>query len=469
MSTFRRKQSSYIYLGQTTSLCETCHELVPAKILREGDEIFFRKRCPEHGVSRTVISTDAAYYFTQRDFLKVSDLPQSPQTRVEKGCPHDCGLCPDHEQHSCLALIDITDECNLECPVCFAASGPGRGGFKTLAQVEKMLDTLVESETEPDLLQISGGEPTLHPDILRIIEMAKERPIRHIMLNTNGVRIANEPGFAEALARLAPGFEIYLQFDSLKPRALKALRGADLTGVRRRALENLERVGLSTTLVAVIEKGLNDDEPGDIIRHALRWKCVRGVTFQPVQDAGRADGHDAKNRRVVLSDIRRAIIESDCGFNGEDMIPLPCNPESICIGYAIRDGERIAPVTRHIPRDVIVAALPNAISFEKYPELHERVLEFFSLNTTPECAPQRLQSMLCCLPKISMPENLGYADLFRVSIVEFLDAWNFCLGRVKRSCVHFVTGDGRIIPIDTYNLFYRPGASTARGNGGKRP
>ena len=458
MNTFRRKQSSYVYLGQTTSLCEKCLRLVPAKILREGDTIVFRKRCPQHGVSRAVISTDASYYLSQRDFLKVSDLPQAPQTRIEKGCPHDCGLCPDHEQHSCLALIDITDECNLECPVCFAASGPGRGGFKTLAQIGKMLDTLVESEVEPDLLQISGGEPTLHPDILRIIEMAKARPIRHIMLNTNGVRIANEPEFAEALARFAPGFEIYLQFDSLRPHVLKELRGADLTGVRRRALENLEWAGLSTTLVAVIAKGLNEDEPADIIRHALRWKCVRGVTFQPVQRAGRLVNDAAGRGRVVLSDIRRAIIEGGCGFAEEDLIPLPCNPESICIGYALRDGEKIAPVTRYIPRDVIVAELPNAISFEKYPELHTRILEFFSLDTTCDSAPGRLQSMLCCLPQIRMPGNLSYADIFRVAIVEFLDAANFCLGRVKRSCIHFVTDDGRIIPIDTYNLFYRPGA-----------
>ena len=144
----------------------------------------------------------------------------------------------------------------------------------------------VKSEGEPDLVQISGGEPTIHPDFWAILDAAKARPIRHLMINTNGLAIAREPGFAERLSGYMPGFEVYLQFDSLRRDALMELRGADLTSIRRQALENLERAGISTTLVVTLKKGVNDGEIADIVRHALTWRCVRGVTFQPIQDAG---------------------------------------------------------------------------------------------------------------------------------------------------------------------------------------
>jgi uncharacterized radical SAM superfamily Fe-S cluster-containing enzyme len=384
------------------------------------------------------------------------------QTRTERGCPYDCGLCPDHEQHSCLALIDVNEACNLTCPVCFSDSSPQRPLHRPLAEIERMMDTLVRSEGEPDLLQISGGEPTIHPEILEILTAAKRRPIRHVMLNTNGIRIAEDPEFVRRLADLRPGFEVYLQFDSLRPEAHLDLRGADLTRIRRQALENLERAGISTTLVVVVKRGVNDDELPAIIDHALEWRCVRGVVFQPVQDAGRNEGFDPARDRFPLSAIRRRIIDSGGAFGEGDIIPLPCNPESIAIGYALRKGARIAPVTSFFPRDLLVEALPNAITFEKYPDLHKQVLEFFSLATTECNNEKKLAELLCCLPEVPLPEGLGYEDTFRVVIVEFMDAHNFCVGRVKRSCIHFVTPEETIIPFETYNLFYRDAAAKAR-------
>lgn len=452
-----RKVAPYIFLGQTTSLCATCHELVPAKIIVEDDKVFYQKRCHDHGVQKALVSTDADYYKLCRDYLKPGDRPLEFQSRTEYGCPYDCGLCPDHEQHSCLALIDVNEACNLTCPVCFSDSSTKHTLQRPLDEIGRMMDALVASEGEPDLLQISGGEPTIHPEILEILAMAKARPIRHVMLNTNGIRIAKEPEFAAALAQFKPGFEVYLQFDSLKPEALKTLRGADLTRVHIEALENLERHGISTTLVAVIKRGVNEDEVGALIDFALQWDCVRGVTYQPIQDAGRNENFDPARDRVVLSEIRRRIVDSGGPFGEADIIPLPCNPESIAIGYALRKGRQIAPVTSFLPREEAVAALPNAITFEKYPELHQRMFEFFSLSTTPDCTPERLEALLCCLPEAPVPEGIGYENLFRIAIVEFMDAHNFCIGRVKRSCAHFVTPEGQIIPFETYNLFYRNG------------
>ncbi len=407
-----------------------------------------------------MISDDLAYWKSQRDWLKPGDRPLAPQTRTDHGCPFDCGLCPDHEQHSCLAIIEINEACNLTCPVCFADSSVKREGHRSLAEIERMLDILVASEGEPDLVQLSGGEPTLHPRFFEILAAAKRRPIRHLMINTNGLRIAREAGFAERLAAFMPRFEVYLQFDSLKRDALMALRGADLTAVRLQALEALERADISTTLVVTLKKGLNDGEIADIVRFALRWRCVRGVTFQPIQDAGRNEGFDPKTDRIVLTEIRRRIAEAGV-FALEDLIPLPCNPDQICIGYGLRHGEAVRPITSLLPRDLFVAAAPNTVAFEAFPELRAAVINLLSLSTAQADTTEKLAGLLCCLPEAVVPSELAYENTFRVVISQFLDRYNFDLGTVKRSCVHFVQPDGRIIPFDTYNTFYRPGAAGA--------
>ncbi|MEW9853761.1 radical SAM protein [Novosphingobium sp. M1R2S20] len=453
-----RKVAPYVFHSQTTSLCAECLEPVPAKVILEDERVYYLKRCREHGVQKVLIADDVDYWRRQKDWLKPGDRPLSTQSRTEAGCPFDCGLCPDHEQHSCLAIIEVNQACNLSCPVCFADAADIAGSHRPLAEVEAMLDALVASEGEPDLVQLSGGEPTIHPDFFAILDAVKARPIRHVMINTNGVRIAQDPEFVDRLATYAPRLEVYLQFDSLRDEALMNLRGARLSRIRRQALEELERVNLSTTLVAVIKSGVNDNEVADIVRHALEWSCVRGVTFQPVQDAGRNE-HFAAEQRIVLTQLRRKVAEAGV-FTLEDMIPLPCNPDQICIGYGLRQGASVTPVTSLLPRELILTG-PNTISYEAHPALRDAINGLFSLATAQCNTEEKLASVLCCLPHAMVPEEISYANSFRVVILQFLDRHNFDLATVKRSCVHFVTGAGQIIPFDTYNTFYREGAEGA--------
>ena len=461
-----RKPRPYVFLGQTTSMCETCLALVPAKIIEQNGAVYYQKRCREHGVQKTLVSSEAAYWKRCRDFLKPGDVPLRFHTPIDKGCPYDCGLCPDHEQHSCLALIEVNEHCNLSCPVCFADSSPARTGLRSLAEIEAMLDLLVESEGQPDLLQISGGEPTLHPQILDIIRAARRRPIRHVMLNTNGIRIANDPEFVTGLAEMKRAFEVYLQFDALSEQALRSIRGADLRRVRERALDALDRAGISTTLVCVVRKGVNDAEIGDVLRYAQQRPCVRGVTFQPVQDAGRNTGSDPARDRIVLSEIRRAIIDQWGVFGEDDLIPLPCNPEAISIGYGMRLGAEVRPLTHLFPQEALVQAAPNSVTFESNPEMRKLLIELLSLSCAGQQSADVLHEILCCLPLVEVPAEIGYDRVFRVTVVSFLDRFNFCLAGVKRSCIHFVTGDGRIVPFDTYNMLHRPGLSGAASPAG---
>ena len=455
-----RKARPYLFYGQTQSLCPDCMAVIPAKIVFQDDCVWYLKRCAEHGTSRVLISTDIDYYKRCREYIKPGDLPALFHTRIERGCPHDCGLCPDHEQHSCLAIFDIIDECNLRCPVCFADSGPGHGGARSMDEIESMLATLLRTEREPDLVQVSGGEPTLHPRILEILRRLKATPIRHLMLNTNGLRIAREPEFVAELATLRPGFEVYLQFDSLRPEALRTLRAADLAEVRMQALRNLEAANISTTMMCVVRRGSNDDEMNELIAFARQWRCVRGITFQPVEDAGRNTA-GGPEQRVTVSEIRRRIIDGDNPFADQDLVPLPCHPENICVAYAYRDVDELIPVTRHLQREDLLAGAENAITFETNPELRKQFLRVFSLDACADKGAEELQGLLCCLPQIDAP-NLTYADVFRIVIMGFMDAHDFCISAIKRSCVHFVEPDGKVYPFETFNLIYRDRRRRAR-------
>ena len=244
----------YIYYDHTISLCIECHRQLSAKIIFQDDKVYLTKTCKEHGFQKVLIATDIEYYKQIRNYNKASEYPIKPHTETIYGCPYDCGICPDHEQHSCLTLIEVTDRCNLTCPTCYASSSPTHGRHRTLEEIEMMLNAIVASEGEPDVVQLSGGEPTIHPDFFKILDIAKTKPIKHLMVNTNGIRIANDIDFAERLSTYMPDFEVYLQFDSFRPEALKRLRGGDLTDIRKRALKNLNKFNLSTTLVVTLQK-----------------------------------------------------------------------------------------------------------------------------------------------------------------------------------------------------------------------
>jgi len=450
------KVRPYLFYDVAISICSTCLRKVEGKILFEDGKVYLKKRCPEHGWETALIADDIDYYKRCREiFLKPPEQPNRYNTPIRYGCPYDCGLCPDHEQHSCLALVEVTDHCNLTCPICYASSGTHRQGFRSLDQIERMLDSVVENEREPDVVQISGGEPTLHPEFFDILDAARRRPIRHLMVNTNGIRIAKEPGFAERLATYLPGFELYLQFDSFERGALMDLRGADLRSIREGALRVLNELDLSTTLVVTVKKGVNDQELGSILEFAAGQRCVRGVTFQPVQAAGRLEGFDPQRNRLTLTEVRRLILEQTGLFRPEDLIPVPCHPDCLGMAYALKTERGLLPLTGLIDPKILIDGGRNTIIYEQDRALQQQVFRLFSTNHSPESSARSLRDLLCCLPRVAAPDAIGYRDVFRVIIMQFLDAHSFDVRSVKKSCVHIVHPDGRLIPFDNYNLFYR--------------
>jgi len=497
------KTRPYLFYDVALSICSTCYRKVEAKTVFQDDNVYLLKRCPQHGSERVLIADDIDYYRRCREvFIKPPEMPQVYNTPVKWGCPYDCGLCTDHEQHSCLTLVEICDYCNLRCPVCYAASGPERQQFRTLPQIEKMLDAVVRNEGHPDVVQLSGGEPTMHPDFFTIVDMAKARPIKHLMVNTNGIRIAQEEDFVKRLADVREDFEVYLQFDSFDREPLMQLRGADLRRIREDALEKLNRYNISTNLVVTLKKGLNDHEIGKTIDFALQQPCIRGVTFQPIQDAGRleswipdanvdiagapplsrtsrqggdvdfpsiatddekGDAHAGKfvrnfnpaTDRLTLTEVRRKILEQTNVFRPEDVIPVPCHPDSLAMAYALKLNGKVVPLTSMIPPEVLINGAANTILYEQDPAVRTNLFKLFATNHSPRSGAGTLRELLCCLPKVFVPDSITYENIFRIIIMQFIDAHSFDVRSVKKTCVHIVHPDGRLIPFDTYNLFYR--------------
>ena len=456
----------YLFYGLTNSLCSQCLSKVEAKVIFRDDAVYLVKHCLIHGREEVLVADDVEYYKQCQAFIKPGTMPRRFNTPIQRGCPFDCGLCPDHEQHSCLTLVEVSDRCNLSCPICYADSGqedisPQTHQFRrhrSLGEIEQMLDAIVANEGEPDIVQISGGEPTIHPGFFQILDIAKRKPIKHLMINTNGIKIAKDREFCDRLSQYMPGIEVYLQFDSFEAAALQELRGTDLRLVRQQAIDHLNEFNISTTLVVTLKKGLNDGEIGKIIEFALQQRCIRGVTFQPIQIAGRLENFDPSRDRYTLTEVRRAILTQSPHFQPQDILPVPCHPDCLAMAYALKFQGQVIPLTGLLDPTAFLHMMPNSIVYEQNASLKQKLFELFSTSHSPVSSAASLKQLLCCLPLINVPTGLTYENVFRILIVQFLDAFNFDVRSVKRSCIHIAHPDGRIIPFDTYNLFYREGS-----------
>lgn len=453
-----------LFLSATQSFCHLCGDLsrtIDTHIVTKDEEVYLRKFCPKCGESMVKISTDYEYYKKCDSYLKQPDLPEHPITKVLRGCPYDCGVCPQHQNHPCLALFDITDECNMKCNICYHASAPGMGNHKSMEQIKQMLTTLLKIESQPDLIQITGGEPTIHPHIVEILRYLKSSPARHLMLNTNGIRIAQDEAFVKELKALGGGFEVYLQFDSLQENTLRNIRAQDMRAIRQKALEMLEKYSISTTLVCVIKKGVNDHEIPAIIEYSRTLRCVRGVVFQPVQEAGRIKAEE--DFRITLSEIREDIIADTANpFTAEDMIPLPCDPHKISVGYAAKTMKKdksgnpyadLFPVTGQIPKEMVIDQ-KGTITFEQDRDFIKSIIKTVSLDTAMGEAilsDKIKQKLFCCWPSFLTPADMGYENVYRIVIMEFSDIVNFDATNIKREC-NFIIKPDRAIPFSTHNM-----------------
>lgn len=481
----RQPVREHIFVELTRSLCPECCQVIDAQVLIRDGAVYLRKRCPEHGWHEALVSSDADWHLESLRYNKPGAIPYDFTMVTEHGCPYDCGLCPEHQQHTCLALIEITTRCNLSCPTCFADAGKTSSKAQeaydlTVPQVEAMLDRLIETEGQPEVLQFSGGEPTVHPQLPEMLAEAKARDIQYVVINTNGLRLAQESSYVQELARYGP--VIYLQFDGLRASTYELLRGRDLLALKVQALDNLAGAGLYAVLVTTVVEGVNDRELGDILHYGLEHPAVLGVSYQPVTYAGRCHNHRDPLRRTTLPDVLHALeTQTDGLFRVGDFRPVPCpHPTCSASTYAYVHGEGASPELRPEdgPVDRVRGSGRRVIPFPRVLDLDD-YLDYLTNRTTPDVA-RELQPVLealwsmgavmggddttgnltCLACDLNLPLTsdglLKPETFFMIQVHGFMDGHTFDLKRLMKCCIHQLLPDGRAVPFCAYNtLSYR--------------
>lgn len=474
---------SYAFLGTTQCLCPDCLSVVPAKIIARGDRVYFRKSCPTHGLREDFVCSDRKWY-DRYDYALPPKLPKQTFVEPKLGCPLDCGLCSEHEQHTCVAVLEITDNCNLSCPMCYANSRPGLK-HKTVDEAKAAIDALVRAEGRADVIQISGGEPTTHPNLIEIMEYALAQPIDYVMLNTNGIWLAKDDSLVDWLGSHRNRIEIYLQMDGVSDQVFEKLRGEPLADIKLRALERIGQAGLHVTLVAAMQAGVNEHEVGDLLQLARERPWISGLSLQPATYSGRYFLPEELEQRITTPDCIRFLCEQSQGlYCDEDFFPLPCaHPNCHVLSLAFRHDGDLVPLTRFVDAKLNLDLLANGLSFTRQ-EGKRLVQQYLARNNC--CGPSG-----CCEPAESLPgdsrtlpvlsplnmasskvsenvagnaffekaleEQIGGEQLFRITITSFLDVYNFDVRRVMKCCTHHVLPSGHIIPFCAYNVLYRNG------------
>jgi len=449
-----KQDADYVFYELTRSICPQCRRVIDAKILLRDGKVYMRKRCPDHGDFEALVYGDAqAYVNNSARFNKPGTIPLQFTTEIEHGCPHDCGLCPDHQQHACLGIIEINSACNMDCPLCFADAGPGFN--LTLEEVEAILDHFVAAEGNPQVVQFSGGEPSIHPQIIPMLRAAQARDIDYVMLNTNGRRIAHDDRFLAELADIRP--VIYFQFDGFDSETYRIIRGEpDILPEKLRALDRLAEIQCGTILVPAIERGVNEHEVGKIVRFALEHPAVKGINFQPAFHAGRYARHDPL-QRITIPDVLRLIEEQTDGlFLASDFVPVPCCfPTCNSVTYAYLDGETVTPLPRLLNVDDYLDYISNRVIPDLGAEIRTALEGLWSSSAVPGSEKMIENFVLSCaacgLPDGSMDlDKLGDV-VFMIMLQDFMDPWTFNQKNLMKCCKEFLLPDGKQIPFCAYN------------------
>jgi len=474
----------------TRSLCPECTQLIDATIFEDGGKVVMEKRCPEHGEFRDIVYSDAKLYLKMEEWSFGDNRGLSnPAVTTASRCPDDCGLCNLHTSHTGLANVDLTNRCNLTCPVCFAnANAAGYLYEPDFETVRKMLQALRNQKPVAGrIVQFSGGEPTIYPRFLDVLRMAKEMGFSHLQAATNGLKFTDIE-FAHQ-CKDAGLHTLYLQFDGVCDDVYRRTRGESLWEKKLHCIENVRKAGLKIVFVPTIVKGLNDHQIGDILRLALEYiDCTSGISFQPVAFTGRIARHELESKRFTLSDFAHAVEEQtgiakahedwfplSCvtpfsklisALRGDETTTLSCHPHCSLGTYLFVDQNRKAkPVTQFIDVGPMLREMDELSRkagkrrFQFYTkfEAWNSLRKFFHEDRAPEGLTftkflQTLQGMTDKKYGRGDSEKQGFTyKTLMVAGMHFMDSYNYDVERVQRCVIHYAAPNGLIYPFCAYN------------------
>jgi uncharacterized radical SAM superfamily Fe-S cluster-containing enzyme len=446
-------------LAATQSVCPQCLKLLPAGVVARGDEVFLEKTCAEHGFWQTPIWRGTPLY-QEWQRPKTPTQPQLTYAQVKDGCPYDCGLCPEHRQNPCSVLLEVTQKCSLGCPVCFADSDASVAveADPSLAVIADWYERVMAA-AGPCNIQLSGGEPSMRDDLAEIIALGRRKGFAFIQLNTNGLRLAREAGYAEKLA--AAGLTtVFLQFDGLDERIHQQLRGRALAAQKLRAIERCGAAGLGVVLVPTLVPGVNTEEIGAIIRFALEQvPLVRGVHFQPISYFGRFAAGSIPGERFTLPQVMQAIETQTAGLiKARDFIP-PGTEHARCsfhCSFMVLPNGRLRRIS--VGAGSCCSAEDGRQGLLKTIDSMARqwsAVPGGQARSKPVAGEERTMDLDTFL-------EMASKHSLSISCMAFQDAWNLDLERLRDCCISIMSPAGKLIPFCAYNLSGQNGKALYR-------
>jgi uncharacterized radical SAM superfamily Fe-S cluster-containing enzyme len=468
------------------TLCPECGGKIIGRVYDWRGDVFMEKTCPEHGYCRDRVTTNTDLYLKcQKWAFQEGRGLENPQRTGAVDCPSDCGICNMHQSHTLLGQIDLTNRCNLSCPICFANSNVAGYVYEpSFEEIKRLLGNLRDYRPTPaSAVQLTGGEPTIHPDFLRIVASAREMGFSHIQIASNGITLA-EPGFAEKCAE-AGLHTVYLQFDGVDDEVYEFTRGRKLFDIKKRALENIHRAGMKACLVPTIVKGINDSQVVKILQFAIEnIHVVSAIAYQPVSFTGRISREERERQRYTLGDLAEDISSTGLAETSRDFYPLslmaplsrlmaavtgdpkitatshPCCSSGT---YFVVDEEKNAvPITRFFDVEGLFTEmneLARKIETSRFAFFYKlRVPGLFTRHFDPASAPKgmNVKTFLHTLKGLT-DKGTGrgkrgettYRTLMAAAM-HFQDRYNYDVERVKRCVIHYSTPDG-LFPFCAYN------------------
>ena len=443
-------------IGETNTLCPVCMKTIKAEKIAEDDVVYIVKTCPEHGSWKVKIWNGVEHYKYLYEFAAVPKTPEKYAVPQIKDCPHDCGLCNQHMQHSCLNVVEVTNHCNLNCPICFAtANGCGYDYHPDMETIRGMFKTVVDYVKSPRCIQLSGGEPTVRDDLPEIVRMAKEMGIEHVEVNTNAVRIAKDIEYLRALKEAGVD-DFYMQFDGTKDDIYLQTRGKSLFELKEQAIANCAEVGIGITLVVTVSPNINLDHVGEIIKYAAtKVPTVKGVHFQPISYFGRYPVDPENNDRVTIPELAQAIEKQTKGMlKADNFIPTSCSNvhcDMKSLSVVLPDHSLFPLTTMALgpPKKTDDVADKTRGEVSQFWRFIENSMDGEDENRSDDGSWRTFVSR-------------AKTHYLTVSAMAFQDVWTGETDRWERCCIHVVTLDGRLIPFCLFNVTNNEGETLYR-------
>ena len=448
--------------SHTTGLCSVCSKKVDARIIGAEGSIYLEKRCPEHGPTKALLSIDVEWYEESLNYIKPGQMPLARNVAEFTGCPDSCGYCPEHQQHVCLPVIEILSRCDMHCPICMKRF---QEPFAlTPEEFAGIIDNLLQAEGCVDVINISGGEPTLHPQFQELIEIALAKGITQISVSTNGLTLLQDAALRRFFRE--KGIIAALQFDGFKSSSYNFFRGRDLVEKKLELIRVFEAEGLLYSLVAAVAKGVNDGEIEAITDSFFRSHALT-LMFQPLVFTGNAAVIDETQHRLTVADIVHHIERSAFVEKG-DFNPLPCSHFScfaLSYYFTLEDGE-IYSLKKFLGKEDFLQVIANktlpGLDSEGYDIIKTRIYDLWSAadySSSNEKVLERIKNILRHLSSqgLSRKEklNLGIENMKAVFIHNFMDVQTMDFARLQKCCNPYPQKGDRLVPMCAQNVFFQ--------------